>query len=149
MNKKTSWMILVSVLALCGLLLTAGCSKKEEQPANTMSEQPAMAPAAAPIDPATVATIDGTVKFDGLFLFLAATCRQQQAAQGKHADRYHPSGFLIHDVLLSLVVDLRICHPERSEGAWFLTARAVPANTRVPHFVRDDAVNGQLERRRG
>ena len=30
-----------------------------------MSEQPAMAPAATPIDPATVATIDGTVKFDG------------------------------------------------------------------------------------
>ena len=65
MNKKTSWMISLSVLALCGLLLTAACSKKEEQPANTMSEQPAMAPAATPIDPATVATIDGTVKFDG------------------------------------------------------------------------------------
>ena len=46
MNKKTSWMISISVLALCGLLLTAACNKKEEQPANTMSEQPAMAPAA-------------------------------------------------------------------------------------------------------
>src|SRR5271156_4478715 len=68
MNKKTScWMISVSVLALCCLLLTAACTKKEEQPANTMSaEQPAMAPAATPIDPATVATVNGTVKFEGV-----------------------------------------------------------------------------------
>jgi plastocyanin len=66
MNKKTSWMISVSVLALCGLLLTGACSKKEEQPANSApAEQPAMAPAANPIDPATVATVNGTVKFDG------------------------------------------------------------------------------------
>jgi plastocyanin len=67
MNKKTSLrMLSVSVLALCALLLTVACSKKEEQPANTMSSgQPAMAPAATPIDPATVATVNGTVKFDG------------------------------------------------------------------------------------
>jgi len=64
MNKK-SWMIFVSILALCALLLTAACSKKEEQPANTMSQTPAAAPAATPIDPATVATVSGTVKFDG------------------------------------------------------------------------------------
>jgi len=67
MNKKTSWIISVSVLALCGLLLTAACTKKEEQPASaTSAEQPAMAPAATPIDPATVATVNGTVKFDGM-----------------------------------------------------------------------------------
>jgi plastocyanin len=66
MNKKTSWMISISVLALCGLLLTTACTKKEEQPANTMSaDQPAMAPAATPIDPATVATVNGTVTFNG------------------------------------------------------------------------------------
>jgi plastocyanin len=66
MNKKTNWMISVSVLALCALLLIVACSKKEEQPANsTPAEQPAMAPAATPIDPATVATVNGTVKFDG------------------------------------------------------------------------------------
>ena len=71
MNKKTSLrMLSVSVLALCALLLTVACSKKEEQPANNMSNtmssgQPAMAPAATPIDPATVATVNGTVKFDG------------------------------------------------------------------------------------
>jgi len=68
MNKKTSLrMLSVSVLALCALLLTTACSKKEEQPpANTMSSgQMAMAPAATAIDPATVATVNGTVKFDG------------------------------------------------------------------------------------
>jgi plastocyanin len=67
MNKKTTLKILsVSLLALCSLLLTVSCTKKEEQPANSMSaEQPAMAPAATPIDPATVATVSGTVKFDG------------------------------------------------------------------------------------
>jgi plastocyanin len=65
MIKNSSWrMIFVSTIALCALLLTAACNKKEEQPANTMS-QPASAPAAAPIDPATAATVHGTVKFDG------------------------------------------------------------------------------------
>jgi len=66
MNKKTGWMIAVSMLALCALLLTAACNIKEEQPANTMSQPAAApAPAATPIDPATVATVSGTVKFDG------------------------------------------------------------------------------------
>jgi plastocyanin len=66
MNKKTGWMIAVNMLALCALLLTAACNKKEEQPANTMSQPAAApAPAATPIDPATVATVNGTVKFDG------------------------------------------------------------------------------------
>lgn len=67
MNKKTSWMLSVSLLAFCALLLAVACTKKEEQPANTMSaDQTAMTPAATPIDPATVATINGTVKFDGM-----------------------------------------------------------------------------------
>src|SRR5271167_581117 len=68
MNKKPGWAtITISVFALCALLALAACSKKEEAPAsNSMAEQPAMtAPAATPIDPATVATINGTVKFDG------------------------------------------------------------------------------------
>jgi plastocyanin len=58
-------MITVSVLALCFLLFASACNKKEEQPSNSMAEQPAAAPAATPIDPATVATVSGTVKFDG------------------------------------------------------------------------------------
>jgi plastocyanin len=66
MNKKTSWRIIsLSTLALCALLLTVACNKKEEQRANTMSATPAPAPAASPIDPATAATVSGTVKFDG------------------------------------------------------------------------------------
>jgi len=56
-------------LAICilpGLALLAGCGKKEsteEQPAAPAAATPA--PAATPIDPATAATISGTVKFDG------------------------------------------------------------------------------------
>jgi plastocyanin len=65
MDKKTALTMLTAALALFGLLLLAACNKKEEQPANNMAEQPAAAPAATPIDPNTVATISGTVKFDG------------------------------------------------------------------------------------
>ena len=65
MNTKRWATTTVSMLALCALLALPACSKKEntEQPNNATTEQPA-APA-TPIDPATVATIDGTVKFDG------------------------------------------------------------------------------------
>jgi len=53
----------VVALILLGLVLLAGCSKKEaEQPAATA--QPAAAPAAK-IDPATVGSIMGVVSFDG------------------------------------------------------------------------------------
>ena len=69
MNKKTDWTRLaITLLALCALLALAACSKKEntEQSSNAMADQQAQpAPAATPIDPATVATINGTVKFDG------------------------------------------------------------------------------------
>jgi len=65
MNRKNSTMF-VSVLALFALLALTACSKKEntEQSSNTATEQSAQ-PAATPIDPATVATVNGTVKFDG------------------------------------------------------------------------------------
>jgi plastocyanin len=67
MNKKTGWARLtVGVLGLGALLVLAGCSKKEESPASSpMAEQPAASAPTAPIDPATVATINGTVKCDG------------------------------------------------------------------------------------
>ena len=68
MNKKTGWAgVTISALALCALLALAACSKKEEAPAaSPTAEQPAAStPAATAIDPATVATINGTVKFDG------------------------------------------------------------------------------------
>ena len=65
MNRKR-WTIIASMLAVCALLVLAACSKKEntEQSNNTATEQQAQ-PAATPIDPATVATVNGTVKFDG------------------------------------------------------------------------------------
>jgi plastocyanin len=68
MNKRTGWTgITVTTLALCALLVLAACSKKEEAPAasSPMADQPMAAAPASPIDPATVATVSGTVKFDG------------------------------------------------------------------------------------
>src|SRR5689334_595648 len=62
--KTNTWMKILSLPAMCGLVLLTGCGKKEET-----AEQPAVAPTAAPaatpIDPATVASVSGTVKFDG------------------------------------------------------------------------------------
>jgi len=55
-----------TVLTFAGLLLLAACGKKE-----TSEEQPASRPAApaatpaSPIDPATAASVGGTVKLDG------------------------------------------------------------------------------------
>ncbi len=57
----------VSTVPLVALLLLAACNKKEntEQSSNSTAQQEAPAPAATPIDPGTVATVNGTVKFDG------------------------------------------------------------------------------------
>jgi plastocyanin len=60
-TRATIW----GLSAFLGLVLLAGCGKKEgteEQPA---ASAPAAAPAATPIDPATAATVSGSVKFDG------------------------------------------------------------------------------------
>jgi plastocyanin len=62
MNKKLAAML--GLLCLLGLWLLQGCSKKEE-PATPATESAAPAPAATPIDPATAASVSGTVKFDG------------------------------------------------------------------------------------
>jgi plastocyanin len=64
MNK--TWLAMLSLVALLGLLLLAGCSKKEStesQPAPTATPVPA--PAATPIDQTTVGSVSGSVKFDG------------------------------------------------------------------------------------
>jgi len=67
MNKKTS-AAMFGLLCLLGLWLLAGCSKKEEtkevQP-STPAATAAPAPAATPLDPNTVASVSGSVKFDG------------------------------------------------------------------------------------
>jgi len=63
--KRNVWVrIAISMMALCALLALAACSKKEETPAASPAAESAQPPA-TPIDPATVATINGTVKFDG------------------------------------------------------------------------------------
>ena len=65
MNQK-AWKAISAVPVLLGLILLAGCGKKEaaeEQPA-AQPATPAAAPA-TPIDPATAASISGTVKLDG------------------------------------------------------------------------------------
>jgi plastocyanin len=66
-SNKVRWTA-ISIMALCALMVLAACNKKEntEQSSNTNMEQQAQpAQAATPIDPATVATVNGTVKFDG------------------------------------------------------------------------------------
>src|SRR5437660_10971198 len=50
---------------MCSLLGGAACSKTEEAPAPAADSPAASSPAATPIDPATAATVNGTVKFDG------------------------------------------------------------------------------------
>ena len=63
---KTEKKIAVLASTVLVVFLLAGCSKKEapaEQPTPSAASTPA--PAATPIDPATAATITGTVKFDG------------------------------------------------------------------------------------
>src|SRR6266567_3883075 len=60
---KNMWKAMLTLPAIFGLILLAGCGKKET------TEQPAALAAAGTadtaIDPATAATVSGTVKLDG------------------------------------------------------------------------------------
>ena len=56
----------VAIATLLGLLLWVGCGKKETAEEQPGAPSPAAAPAATPIDPATAATVSGTVKFEGV-----------------------------------------------------------------------------------
>jgi len=79
MNKKT-WIALLSLLCL-GFLILAGCNKKEEAaPAAAPEAAAPAAPAATPIDPATVASVSGTVKLDGATPKAAKIDMSQDAA---------------------------------------------------------------------
>ncbi|HXY00405.1 MAG TPA: carboxypeptidase regulatory-like domain-containing protein [Candidatus Limnocylindrales bacterium] len=62
---KTEKVIAVFASALLGIFLLAGCGKKEAPAEQPAAPSAAATPAATPIDPATAATITGTVKFDG------------------------------------------------------------------------------------
>ena len=63
--KTKTWIKILGLPALSALIVLAGCSKKETETAEQPAAQPAAAPAATPIDPATAASVSGTVKFDG------------------------------------------------------------------------------------
>ena len=68
MNRKQR-VVTLGLCAVVGLVLMTACSKKptEEQSAAPSTAAPSTmaAPAAAPIDPATAASVSGTVSFDG------------------------------------------------------------------------------------
>lgn len=61
---KNSRLAFLLLLAFAGLLLLAACNKKENTE-QSASPSPESAPAATPIDPATVGSVSGAVKFDG------------------------------------------------------------------------------------
>jgi plastocyanin len=63
MKKKQS-LIICSLSALLGIVLLAGCGKKESAEQQPSAPPPA-GPTAAPIDPTTAASVSGTVKFSG------------------------------------------------------------------------------------
>jgi plastocyanin len=63
--KTKLWIATWGLPALLGLVLLAGCGKKEATEEQPAAPSPGAAPAATPIDPATVAIVIGTVKFDG------------------------------------------------------------------------------------
>src|SRR5947207_7731305 len=64
MNKR-AWITLLGLLAFVGVMLLAGCSKKESTEESSEKESKEATGPAAKIDPNTVATVNGTVKFDG------------------------------------------------------------------------------------
>lgn len=58
------WMKTLGIPAFMALILLVGCGKKEAPAEQPAASTPAATPA-APIDPATAASVNGTVKFDG------------------------------------------------------------------------------------
>jgi hypothetical protein len=102
--KTKTWMAILGLPALLGLVLLAGCGKKE-----TTEEQPAAPSAAAtpapptPIDPATVAAVSGTVKFDGAAPKMAMidmsqdpNCKGSNTAEGILAAGGHLSNVFVY-----------------------------------------------------
>jgi plastocyanin len=65
MKKAEGVTVIISTLLLCALFALTACSKKENTEQSNNAPEQAAQPPATPIDPATVATIDGTVSFEG------------------------------------------------------------------------------------
>jgi plastocyanin len=60
---RTLWIVPLSLWAVLGLVLLTACSKKPEE--SSAAPTTAATPAATPIDPATAASVSGTVSFAG------------------------------------------------------------------------------------
>src|SRR5271154_800745 len=65
MKNRKQWLVTLGLFVIVGLVLTACSKKPSEEQAAAPSTMSAPAPAATPIDPATAASISGTVSFDG------------------------------------------------------------------------------------
>jgi plastocyanin len=63
--KKQTWMTIGTLLTVMASIAVAGCRKKEPAEEQPAASSPAATTPATPIDPATAASVTGTVKFDG------------------------------------------------------------------------------------
>jgi len=93
-KKNIVWLSII----LAGLVMAA-CSKKEENsPETTAPATSEAAPAATPIDQATVATVTGTVKWDGAKPKLAIIKMDQDpVCVGKHSSPVHVEDGEVND----------------------------------------------------
>jgi plastocyanin len=66
MKNQKQWLVALVLCVIVGLVLTACSKKPSEEQAAAPSTAATPAPAATPIDPATVASVSGTVSFDGV-----------------------------------------------------------------------------------
>src|SRR5260370_22767452 len=90
--------------ASSGLVLLAGCGKKESnEPAATPSAAAPAAAPATPIDPATAASISGTVKFEGeapkaakIAMSQDPACKGTTTSENVSASAAHPANVFHH-----------------------------------------------------
>jgi plastocyanin len=104
MNQKM-WRAILAVPVLFGLILLAGCGKKEsaeEHPPAVLGTAPAATPA-TPIDPATAASVSGTVKFDGekpkaakIDMSQDAACKGTNTAENIVVDAGHLANVFVY-----------------------------------------------------
>src|SRR5271156_5792626 len=66
MKNRKQWLVTLGLCVIVGLVLAACSKKPSEEQAAAPSTAATPAPAATPIDPATVASVSGTVSFDGV-----------------------------------------------------------------------------------